>query len=66
MKPSMRWIGTMLHLLYPPRQDATTRALAALLDQTRAARVDIAATRERIEAVAFDLDQAMTQIARDL
>lgn len=46
----MRWIGTMLHLLYAPRHDDHTAELARLLNDQHAAVASIGETRRRLEA----------------
>ena len=63
----MRWLGPMLHLLYPPAHDAKAQALAAAMDERRAHMATIAASRERLEAMAEDpVDRALHSIIEDL
>lgn len=63
----MRWLGTMLHLLYPPAHDAQAQALAAAVDERREHMATIAASRERLEAMAEDpLDDTLHSIIKDL
>ena len=45
----MKWLGPMLHLMFPPRHDAHLAALAQMLTEQRDAVAQISATRERLE-----------------
>ena len=63
----MRWLGTFLHLVYPPSQDATAQAFAALLDERREHMATIEASRQHLERIAADpVDAALHSIIEDL
>ena len=48
----MKWLGPMLHLIFPPRQDAIAREFTAILQGRRSAMADLSATRARLERTA--------------
>ena len=63
----MRWLGTMLHLMYPPSSSATTQALAAIVDQRRTHIDAMEQSRRRLEEIAADpLDDTLNSIIKDL
>ncbi len=61
----MRWLGPMLHMLYPPKHDPTARELAAILDRREVASAHISETRVRLERMAADRGSALDDVAGD-
>lgn len=61
----MRWLGPMLHMLYPPKHDPVVREFAALLDRREAASAEISASRARLERIAADRGAALDDVAGD-
>lgn len=63
----MRWLGPLLHMLYPPSTDATAQSFAAVLDQRREHLASLDASRQRLERLAADpVDAALHSIIEDL
>lgn len=63
----MRWLGTMLHLMYPPKPDAAIQRLAAMVDERRGHLSVMAASRRRLEHIAADpVDAVLHSIIEDL
>ena len=63
----MKWLGTMLHLIYAPSSDPTIQRLADMVDVRRGHLADIEASRLRLEHIARDpVDAALHSIIKDL
>lgn len=63
----MEWLGTMLHLIYPPTVDPVAQRLAALADERCGYVATIGAARTTLERIAGDpLDQTLHLIVGDL